>query len=97
MKRALFFILVAVLTLAATQLGSYTQVDKLAAPGTCAIINEGAMVRMQGDAGTGPTKLCVCVSDGATAPTYQWCSFTFSTDAGTMGMVCAGGSTTVCP
>ena len=98
MKKFIFLTSLALVLVAATQLGPYTQIDKLVgAPGTCAIVNEGSLVRMRGDAGTGPTKLCVCVSDGATVPTYQWCSFTFSIDAGTMGMVCAAGTTTVCP
>lgn len=57
-------------------------------------MTEGGIVRMLGGANETDTKLCICKSDGAASPAYQWCSITIT---GASTVVCAGGSATVCP
>lgn len=81
------------LLLGATQLGSVLVLDKPTLP-TCSATYSGGLVQQLGGASEGNTKLCVCKSDGAASPAYQWCSLTVSEAA---VVVCIGGSATVCP
>lgn len=77
-----------------TVLGSALIPGKPAALPTCSADNVGAIVQRLGGAGEGRTKLCYCGSDGAGTPAYAWCSLAIT---GAAAVVCAGGSSTVCP
>ena len=84
----------AALTTAAVQVGASFILDKPTAVPTCAAALEGAMIRQAGGTSGAVTKVCVCRSDGAGTPAYQWCSLAMSAVA---TVSCAGGSPTVCP
>jgi len=85
---------VALAAQADTSLGNMRQILKQTTAATCGSAFEGVMVRQFGGSAEGNTKLCFCKSDGAASPVYQWCSITLT---GASTVVCAGGSTTVCP
>jgi len=60
----------------------------------CGSGNVNTITAQLGGASEGYTKLCICRSDGAATPSYQWCSLSITDTA---AVVCTGGSTTVCP
>jgi hypothetical protein len=98
-KKIALFVAAASLALAgaafsATNLGELFQFSKISPIGTCNKVTEGGTARQLGGVGEGPTKLCICQSDGAAVPVYQWCSITLT---GASNVVCAGGSPVVCP
>jgi len=96
MRRTLlvFAILFAAVALGQSLLGVLFQLGAPVSTPTCAVSTVNTLYAANGGAGQGASKLCVCRSDGAATPAYQWCSLTFS---GAATVVCAGGSTTVCP
>jgi hypothetical protein len=105
MKKVMMFVGVAVLSAmvsaglasGAVNLGDALQITKYPILGTCnaLLADRGpALVSQFGGVSEGPTKICICQSDGAAVPLYQWCSITIT---GASTVVCAGGSATVCP
>ena len=59
---------------------------------TCNAGNEGLQITTKGVATGQATKVCYCGSNGSS--TYAWCSLKIT---GAASMLCAGGSSTVCP
>lgn len=93
-KKIILLGLIAGLAMGAKFIGEIFQFTKTTALPTCALDRLGSVTSMLGGSGEGATKLCICGSDGAASPAYAWCSITVT---GTSAVVCAGGSTTVCP
>ena len=94
MRRIIILAVVGMALLGTVLLGSVQQFDKLSSPPTCSALYEGGWYRAAGGAGEGPTRFCICGSDGAATPAYAWCSFKVLDGE---KMVCTGGSSTVCP
>lgn len=87
------------LALGFSQMGGSLVLSKVAMPTCGTDVPAGSLLQAGGGPAEGPTRLCVCVSDGKATDAgaslaYQWCSIT-----GTHGqpVSCTGGSTTVCP
>lgn len=79
---------------ASNSLGDLLQLSKVTPIGTCDALREGSLARQFGGSGEGNSKICICKSDGAAVPVFQWCSITIT---GASTVVCAGGNATTCP